>query len=140
MLVEALFWLLEDGNPPQEPPADTQRSAEVLVTAPGFGQDPLEAPYSTSEIGLRELRSLYRTVPEALGRQPGVMVQKTAHGQSSPYIRGFTGFRNLLLVDGVRLNHSVFRDGPNQYWSTIDPLTVERLELLRPAARLPSIR
>lgn len=131
MLIEVVLWVLGASYSPQEPSEGTQRGEEVLVTAPGFGQDPLEAPYSTSEIGIRELRGRFRTFPEALSRQPGVMVQKTAHGQSSPYIRGFTGFRNLLLVDGVRLNHSVFRDGPNQYWSTIDPLTVERLELVR---------
>jgi hemoglobin/transferrin/lactoferrin receptor protein len=40
-----------------------------------------------------------------------------------------TGFRNLLLVDGVRLNNSVFRDGPNQYWNTVDPLSLESTEL-----------
>jgi hemoglobin/transferrin/lactoferrin receptor protein len=57
------------------------------------------------------------------------MVQKTSHAQGSPYIRGFTGFRNLFLVDGIRLNNSVFRDGPNQYWATVDPLIAERLEL-----------
>lgn len=131
MLLTLLLLIQDPAPAPAPQQGEPARGAEVLVTAPGFGQNPLEAPYSTSEIGFRELRAQFRTVPEALSRQPGVMVQKTAYGQSSPYIRGFTGFRNLLLVDGVRLNHSVFRDGPNQYWSTIDPLTVERIELVR---------
>jgi hemoglobin/transferrin/lactoferrin receptor protein len=72
-----------------------------------------------------------RTVPEMLRELPGVMVQKTGHGQGSPYIRGFTGFRNLLLIDGIRLNNSVFRDGPNQYWNTIDPYAIDHLEVVR---------
>jgi hemoglobin/transferrin/lactoferrin receptor protein len=59
------------------------------------------------------------------------MVQKTAHGQGSPYIRGFTSQRNLLMIDGVRLNNSVFREGPNQYWNTVDPLSLSRIELVR---------
>jgi hemoglobin/transferrin/lactoferrin receptor protein len=40
-----------------------------------------------------------------------------------------------LLVDGIRLNNSTFRDGPNQYWSTVDALAVEQLEVVKgPAA------
>jgi hemoglobin/transferrin/lactoferrin receptor protein len=47
----------------------------------------------------------------------------------SPYIRGFTGFHDLFLIDGVRLNNSVQRPGPNQYWGTVDAYSVERLEV-----------
>ncbi len=62
---------------------------------------------------------------------PGVIVQKTGHGQGSPFLRGFTGFRTLLLIDGIRLNNSVFRDGPNQYWNTVDPFTIGQLEIIK---------
>ena len=71
------------------------------------------------------------SVPEALSETPGVLVQQTAHGQGSPYLRGFTGFRTVALVDGIRLNNSTFRDGPNQYWSTIDALAITRLEVVK---------
>jgi len=73
----------------------------------------------------------YRTTPQILSGTPGVMVQETAPGQGSPYIRGFTGFQNLFLIDGIRLNNSVFRPGPNQYWNTVDALTFERLEVVK---------
>jgi len=71
-----------------------------------------------------------RTTPDLAKGIPSVSVQKTSYGQGSPYVRGFTGFRNLYLVDGIRLNNSVFRDGPNQYWNTVDPLSLDRCEMV----------
>ena len=70
-------------------------------------------------------------MPEVLSGIPSVMVQKTALGQSSPYIRGLTGYHNLLLVDNIRLNHSAMRSGPNQYWSTVEILGSESIEVVR---------
>ena len=72
-------------------------------------------------------------MPEALSRTTGVMGQKTSNGQGSPYIRGFTGFRTLMLVDGIRLNSPVFREGANQYWNTVDSYSLDSMELLKGA-------
>lgn len=104
---------------------------EVVVTASAFAEDPLDLPYSVVSLNELWLRTRARTLSESLMRTPGVMVQKTALGQSSPFLRGFTGFRTQLLVDGVRLNHAAMREGPNQYWSTVDHLSVSEVELVR---------
>ena len=74
------------------------------------------------------------STPEALTFSTGVFIQRTAHGQGSPYIRGRTGQQTLLLFDGLRLNHTLFRKGPNQYLFTVDPTTLERIEVLRGSA------
>ena len=50
-------------------------------------------------------------------------------GQSPPTSR-LTGYY-VLLVDGIRLNHSAMRSGPNQYWSTVEMLGAERIEVVR---------
>lgn len=113
----------EDEAPPIE--------LDPLVVTPTLSERPrFDAPQSVAVVdGLELERHAYRTLPQALRYVSGVMVQETAHGHGSPYLRGFTGFRNVLLIDGVRLNNSVFRAGPNQYWNTIDPYTLEDIEV-----------
>jgi len=111
---------------------------ELVVTPLRLELAPAEVPYASFVIDRDGLdRTSPRTTPDALSGLPSVMIQKTAYGQGSPYLRGFTGFRTLLMVDGVRLNNSVFRDGPNQYWNTVDPWSVNRYEVvLGPASVL----
>jgi hemoglobin/transferrin/lactoferrin receptor protein len=106
---------------------------EILVTATARESEELDLPYSTYVLTGDDLRrrQMARTVPEALAEVPGVMVQATSQGQGSPYLRGFTGFRTLFLIDGIRLNNSVFREGPNQYWTTVDPFGLEQLEVVQ---------
>ncbi|QEG38926.1 TonB-dependent receptor [Roseimaritima ulvae] len=73
------------------------------------------------------------TVYRALQNEVGVMLQQTGNGQLSPYIRGLTGQQVLILVDGIRMNTSILRPGPNQYAATIDPGSIERVEIIRGA-------
>lgn len=75
-----------------------------------------------------------RSAPDALRYEPGVFVQQTGHGQGSAYLRGRTGQQTVLMFDGVRLNTSTFRQGPNQYFFTIDSRTVQSIEVLRGGA------
>ena len=104
----------------------------LFVTASRSSDAASDSPYSIEVIDSDFIRqTTRRTVPEALLYTPGVLVQKTANGHGSPFIRGFTGRQNLLLVDGVRLNNSTLRSGPVQYWNTVDPLSIERIELVK---------
>lgn len=109
------------------------RLPEVVVTATRSEAAVFDVPYVTETLTREQMQNerMSRTVPEALREIPSVMIQKTANGQGSPYIRGFTGFRTLMLIDGIRLNNSTFRDGPNQYWNTVDLFSVGRLELVK---------
>jgi len=110
-----------------------ERIPVIVVTASRHEAEAFDAPYSVTLFKEWDIRTrqLSRTVPEILTEEPSILVQKTGRGQGSPFIRGFTGFRTLFLIDGIRLNNSVFRDGPNQYWATVDPLTISRLEVVK---------
>ncbi len=104
----------------------------LVVTASRTEESASRAPYSTAVIDSDFIRdNQRRTLPEALQYTPGVLVQKTAHGHGSPFIRGFTGRQNLLLVDGIRVNNSTWRSGPVQYWNTVDALAIDRIELIK---------
>lgn len=72
-----------------------------------------------------------RSLPEGLIGTAGVWIQKTNHGGGSAFLRGFTGNQTLLMIDGIRVNNSTYRYGPNQYLNTIDPLSIGRVEVLR---------
>ena len=117
---------------------ESSRIENILVIGSRYQASELQTPQAVSQIqASRIAERAYRTTPQALSHQPGVMVQKTAHGQGSPFIRGLTGKQVLILVDGMRLNNSTFRFGPNQYLSTVPVNVIERLEVLRgPAAAL----
>lgn len=126
----------------QEPAPGEERESkrgEEIKEVRVYGISPLkplgdfESPQSVDVITSGEIqeRRLSRSTPEALKESPGVSVQRTGPAQGSPFIRGFTGFRNVMLVDGIRLNNSVFREGPNQYGATVDPFLIDRLELIR---------
>lgn len=113
--------------------ADAQNFLEPLVvSADRVGVEVSEAAYSVAVFDSEWIEeNTRRTLPDVLQLTPGVLGQKTAHGHGSPFIRGFTGRQNLLLVDGVRINNSTYRSGPVQYWNTIDPLALGRIELVR---------
>lgn len=105
---------------------------ETVVTAGREEEEGSAVLHSVEVIGEEEfVEQGYRTVPEALANTPGVSVQKTTHGHGSPFVRGFTGRQNLLLVDGVRMNNSTYRSGPVQYWNTVDGFAIDRMELVK---------
>lgn len=95
-----------------------------------------DLPFAINHIDKQRLNQA-RNLTEALQGLPGISVQKTANGQGSPFIRGFTGYRTLALIDGIRYNNSVYRDGPNEYFSLIDSQSITSLETINgPAATL----
>lgn len=103
----------------------------VVVTASRASFRSFDIPDHVSKIGRSDLELLSpMSTPELASYIPGVWMQKTNHGGGSPYIRGLTGYHTLLVLDGIRFNNTIFRSGPNQYLNTIDPWTIEDIEVL----------
>jgi hemoglobin/transferrin/lactoferrin receptor protein len=104
----------------------------IVITATRTPRPILTAPTSvyTKTADQIVFDDLARTLVDSMRFTPGVMVQKTSYGQSSPFLRGLTGYHTLLMMDGIRLNDSVLRAGPNDLWSTVDPHALSGYELV----------
>ncbi len=111
-------------------PAPSDVLEEVIITASRLDVE----ESSRFRIGLidSDKRSPLeaRTIGDHMDHEPAIHLQRTSYGQMSPYLRGQTGFRTLILIDGIRLNNSTFRSGPNQYLSLVDPLSLGAAEVI----------
>lgn len=113
------------------PNSDTPKS-ETLVTAHSISQPATATRAEVTVVRGEQLRRTgERTLPRALGRAAGVWLQETNLGGGSVFLRGLTGNQVLIMIDGVRVNDSTTRSGPNQILNTIDPFTIERVEVIR---------
>jgi len=105
---------------------------EVAVTATRVEKDVFRTPNAISVISQRQIGRINAGItPRLLRETVGVWVQQTTVGQGSPLLRGLTGYQTFIQLDGVRLNNSTFRSGPNQYLATISPDNLDRIEVLR---------
>ncbi|AWW73515.1 TonB-dependent receptor [Erythrobacter sp. KY5] len=115
-------------------PDDVHYRGNIIVAAEGLqeldfiaGQDVLEV----EEIQ----RNLNGQIGEVLAKVPGVSATSFAPGASRPILRGLDGERVRVLIDG--LGTADVGNTSADHATTIDPLTVERIEVLRgPAALL----
>tara|TARA_B100000902_G_scaffold12252_1_gene14924 strand:- start:57922 stop:60231 length:2310 start_codon:yes stop_codon:yes gene_type:complete len=64
--------------------------------------------------------SLSKNTAETLEKTSAISVQKSQNGGGSPNIRGFEANRILLIVDGVKLNNTMYRSGHLQNILSID--------------------
>lgn len=117
---------------PNSYPNLEQLRFEGLQSALRSTRSIFDSPKATSIIDSIDLEERQpRNMIEAVEREVGVLVQRTGAGQASPFIRGLTGPQTLILVDGIRMNNSTFRFGPNQYFALVDPGMVEQIEIVR---------
>lgn len=106
---------------------------QIVITA---GNSRVDVIAGTSVVSGEDLqRDMAGQVGEVLAKLPGVSASGFSPGASRPVLRGFSGERVRVLVDGIgsidvsntSADHAV----------TIDPLTADRIEVLRgPAVML----
>ncbi|MBA3685423.1 MAG: TonB-dependent receptor [Planctomycetes bacterium] len=117
--------------PGEEATAPPATVPEMVVTATRLEAAPEDQPYAIHHHDRAELdRSAGRTLTDRISLTPGVIVQKTAPNQASPFIRGLTGEQTLLLLDGMRLSHAMMRPGANQYSALVADQSVGDVDVI----------
>ena len=104
---------------------------EVVLSVSKFDQQRKEVPQKIISIKRSDIiTSGPQTAADLLESTGQVYVQKSQLGGGSPMIRGFATNRLLITVDGVRMNTAIFRGGNLQNVISINPLTIEKTEIV----------
>jgi hemoglobin/transferrin/lactoferrin receptor protein len=104
---------------------------EVLVSPGKTEERKSETPYEVEIISARRVELLAPvTSADMLMNTGSVFVQKSQGGGGSPVLRGFEASRVLIVIDGVRMNNAIYRTGHLQDVITIDPLMLDRTEVI----------
>src|SRR4051812_34094897 len=107
----------------------------VQVTATPTGADPRDVPQAVTTLSGQELaRQISSSLAQSLSEQPGLAVRFNGPAATAPVIRGLQGERVLVLQDGDRA--ADLSSAAPDHGVSIDPLTAERVEVVRGPASL----
>lgn len=107
------------------------KDLETIVVVGRRDDRPEDIPYIVQNIDQKQIAFTNpQTAADALSSHGGVFVQKSQMGGGSPIIRGFEANKVLLVLDGVRLNNAIYREGHLQNAITVDNSMLERVEVI----------
>ncbi|MFM8532586.1 MAG: TonB-dependent receptor domain-containing protein [Acidimicrobiia bacterium] len=105
---------------------------DVTVTAePGSALNSAKAVQTVSVVTTDELDQRVRTViAEAVAEEAGVHLQRTSPSMAGVFVRGFTGNKVNVYVDGVRYSNGAQRGGVNTFLNLIDQSNISGVEVV----------
>ena len=108
-------------------------SEDVLVSAEaGSAQEAARSPQSTNQILKDEIDIRAKVTLAEIGNgEAGLYWQRTSPTMGAIFIRGLTGAKVNLFIDGVRFSNAAARGGVNTFLNLLDPSLVESAEVTR---------
>ncbi len=104
---------------------------EVVISATKSPQARRNTPQTVNIISQANMQELQaRNTADVLASTGQVFVQKSQQGGGSITLRGFEASRNILVIDGIRMNNLIYRSGHLQNIITIDNQSLQRIEIL----------
>ena len=106
---------------------------EVTVAASRESVESLHvAPQPVSVVTAEEIGERVKTVvAQAVEGETGVHLQQTSPTMAGIFVRGLTGNKVNVFVDGVRYSNGAQRGGVNTFLDLIDPASLEAIEVVR---------
>ena len=106
---------------------------EVTVSASRQSVETMRvAPQPVSVIASQDIADRVKTVvAQAVEGEAGVALQRTSPTMAGVFVRGLTGNKVNVFVDGVRYSNGAQRGGVNTFLDLIEPDTLESIEVLR---------
>jgi hemoglobin/transferrin/lactoferrin receptor protein len=104
---------------------------EFIVSASRREQRSDEVPNHVSTIALPVVKLQNpQTAADLVSLGDDVFVQKSQLGGGSPMLRGFATNRVLIIIDGVRMNNAIYREGNIQNVISLDPSVTDHTEII----------
>ncbi len=105
--------------------------SEVIIAANKWEQERSEISNKITTIKPKDIELQNpQTTADILASTGEVFVQKSQLGGGSPMIRGFATNAVLMVVDGVRLNNAIYRQGNLQNVINLDAHVMDGSEIL----------
>ena len=106
---------------------------DVLVSAEaGLAQESARAPQSTNTISKDDIDIRAKvTLAEIGNNEPGLYWQRTSPTVGAIFIRGLTGAKVNLFIDGIRFSNAAARGGVNTFFNLLDPSLIDAAEVTR---------
>jgi hemoglobin/transferrin/lactoferrin receptor protein len=106
---------------------------EITVSAARDNVDPLRlAAQPVSIVTPEEIAERVKTVvAQAVQAEAGVQLQQTSPTMAGIFVRGLTGNKVNVFIDGVRYSNGAQRGGVNTFLDLIEPDALETIEVLR---------
>lgn len=106
---------------------------QITVTAhPGLVEDIQSVPQPVNVVDMEKIRERAKAVvAQVAGEEVGVHLQRTSPTIAGVFVRGLTGNKVNVFVDGVRFSTSAARSGIQTFLDLLEPSSLEAVEILR---------
>lgn len=110
----------------------SRRDAVTVTAAIGAVGLAERVPQAVSLIDRTAIEQRAKTVvAQVANEEPGLAWQRTSPTISGIFIRGLTGNKVNVFLDGVRYSTGSMRGGINTFLDLVDPASIEAVEILR---------